>query len=43
MELSYQHYDINRYGFPTAARERKQHNAKIVNSWVLTIGEDDVE
>jgi hypothetical protein len=41
--MSYKHYDINRYRFRTAAHERTRHNAKTINSGVLTIGEDGVE
>jgi hypothetical protein len=41
--LSYKHYDINGYRFRTAAHERHRHNAKTINSGVLSVGEDGVE
>jgi hypothetical protein len=41
--LSYKHYDINGYRFRTTAHERNGHNAKTINSGVLTVGEDGVE
>jgi hypothetical protein len=41
--LSYKHYGINGYHFWTTAHERNHHNAKTINSGVLTVGEDGVE
>jgi hypothetical protein len=41
--LSYNTYDINGYRFRTAAHERKRHNAKTINSGVVTVGEDGIE
>jgi hypothetical protein len=41
--LSYKHYDINGYHFQTAAHEMNRHNAKTINSGVLTVAEDGVE
>jgi hypothetical protein len=40
--LSYKHYDINGYHFRTAAHQRNCHNAKTINSGLLTVGEDGV-
>ena len=41
--LSYKHYDINGYRFRTTTHDRKRHNAKTINSGVVTVGEDGVE